>query len=71
MPWLRPITKATSTQAADALATYHDVPAHLATVYARGGMDDAGQIVAVRSAMMKLDAEAEKVAASGLGVPFF
>jgi hypothetical protein len=34
-------------------------------------MEDAAQIVDARAAMMRLDAEAEKMALAGLGVPFF
>jgi hypothetical protein len=34
-------------------------------------MEDAGNIIEARTAMMRLDTEAEKLALAGLGVPFF
>jgi hypothetical protein len=70
-PWLRPVTKASPTQATPALDAYYGVLAHLGGAYRRGDMEDAAQIVDARAAMMRLDAEAEKMALAGLGVPFF
>jgi hypothetical protein len=46
-------------------------PIGMIAPYQRGDMEDAGQIVEARAAMMRLDAEAEKLAVAGLGVPFF
>ena len=70
-PWLRPIVEATPEQAADARAAFHAVLGHLGAAYAQGDMEDAGQIVAARAAMMELDGAAEKLAEAGFGVPFF
>ena len=70
-PWLRPIVKASADQASAALDAYHAILAHLKRAYQRGDMEDAGQIVEARAGMMRLDAEAEKLAVAGLGVPFF
>jgi len=70
-PWLRPVTKATPAQGAAALEAYKDILAHLAAAYQRGDMEDAGNIIKARTAMMRLDTEAEKLAVAGLGVPFF
>ena len=70
-PWLRPVAKASPAQATAALDAYHGVIAHLEGAYRRGDMEDAAQILDARAAMMRLDAEAEKLAVAGLGVPFF
>jgi hypothetical protein len=70
-PWLRPIAKASPAQAVDALDAYSGILIHLAGAYQRGDMEDAAQIVDARAAMMRLDAEAEKLAVAELGVPFF
>lgn len=69
--WLRPIQPASAAQAAAALTAYKDILAHLAAAYQRGDMEDAGNIIGARAAMMRLDDEAEKLAVAGLGVPFF
>jgi Ferritin-like len=71
MPWLRPITKATTEQASAALDAYRAILAHLEGAYQRGDAEDAEQIIDARAAMMRLNAEAEKLAVVGLGVPFF
>lgn len=70
-PWLRPVAAATRDKAAAALDAYHAILAHLQSAYQRGDVEDAAQIVEARSAMITLDAEAEKLAMVGLGVPFF
>ncbi|MET4315693.1 ferritin-like domain-containing protein [Bradyrhizobium sp. RT4b] len=71
-PWqLRPITKATAAQGAAALNAYHDILTHLAAAYLRGDIEDAANIIEARTAMMRLNTEAEKLAVDGLGVPFF
>jgi hypothetical protein len=70
-PWLRPIVKASPHQASAALDAYHAILSHLERAYQHGDMEDAGQIVEARAGMMRLDAEAEKLAVAGLGVPLF
>jgi len=70
-PWLRPVKKATPAQGAAALGAYNDILMHLAAAYQRGDMEDAGHIIEARTAMMRLDTEAEKLAVQGFGVPFF
>ena len=70
-PWLRALAKATPKQASAALAAYSGILDHLAVAYQRGDAEDARQIIEARTAMMRLDAEAEKLAKTGLGVPFF
>ena len=70
-PWLRPIAEGSPVQAANALAAYHDILANLEHAYRSGDMEDAANILEARAAMMRLDAEAERLAVAGLGVPFF
>ena len=70
-PWLRPIAVASPAQATDVLNAYNGILTNLDGAYERGDMEDAAQIVDARTAMMRLDAEAENLAAAGLGVPFF
>jgi hypothetical protein len=70
-PWLRPVTPATKKRAKAALDAFQSVLAHLEAAYQLGDMEDAGQIVQGRTAMMQLDAEAETLAKAGLGTPFF
>lgn len=62
---------ATREQASAALATYDDILRHLSDAYRRGDMEDAANIVKARQCIMLLDAQAEQLALSGLGVPFF
>ncbi|MBB2932052.1 ferritin-like domain-containing protein [Paraburkholderia silvatlantica] len=70
-PWLRDISPATRDQASAALKTYDEILLNLSDAYQHGDMEDAANIVKARQAMMVLDAEAEKLAISGFGVPFF
>ena len=70
-PWLRPIALATPAQAQDALDAYRELLAELERAYRGGDAEDAVHILAARSAMMRLDSNAEQLAAAGWGVPFF
>ena len=70
-PWLRTIIRADPVQASAALEAYQGVLTHLQAAYQHGDMEDAAQILEARAAMMRLDAEAEKLAVAGQGVPFF
>jgi hypothetical protein len=70
-PWLRPVTPGNRNSAAQALALYQSILDNLAIAYRHGDMEDAGAILAGRQNMMAFDAEAEKLAESGTGVPFF
>jgi hypothetical protein len=70
-PWLRSIVPATPQQAAGALGFYRGILAELASAYQRGDMEDAAAILDSRRKMIALNDEAERLAANGLGIPFF
>jgi hypothetical protein len=65
------VTPGNRNSAAQALALYQSILDNLAIAYRHGDMEDAGAILAGRQNMMAFDAEAEKLAESGTGVPFF
>jgi Ferritin-like len=72
-PYLRNITPAPSdnAEAQQALNRYSQILANLATAYASGDMEDAGNIVAARQEMIGLDVIAKQIANNGIGIPFF
>jgi hypothetical protein len=69
--YLRDITRATAVQAKAALDLYSEILSDLQDAYKSGDMEDAAPIGAARSAMFRLNEEAEKLAANGKGVPYF
>jgi hypothetical protein len=70
-PWLRPVSPGTPTQTSQALQRYTNVLAELRKAYQSGDMEDAAAILSARENMMGLDAEAERLAQRGIGIPFF
>jgi len=74
-PYLRPIKLASSAQAAAALDAYQAIKQGLSTGYASMAVGDpatgGAALVDARSAMTRLLAEGEALAAQNLGIPFW
>jgi hypothetical protein len=72
-PYLREVTLAADGDPAvkDALALYQSIVAELTKAYSTGRIEERAGIVQARDAMTKLNAAADKLAAGGVGVPFF
>jgi hypothetical protein len=72
-PYLRAVKLAGPGDAAvkDALDLYRSIVAELTTAYASGKIEDRAGIIQARDAMTKLNAVADKLAAGGVGIPFF
>jgi len=74
-PYLRPVEPGTPEQAASALARYAEVVRNLTAGYAdmaHGAFDAGGRsIAAARAAMNALLDEGERLAAAGIGIPFW
>ncbi len=69
-PCLRPL-KPDAAKAAGALTLYRAILNNLDIAYRHGDLEDAGAILKGRGKMMELNAEAERLAARGVGIPFF
>jgi len=70
---LRKVTPAADGDAAvaKALAMYGSIVEELNQAYDRGNMEDGSHIAFARQIMFELNHEAEKLAARGIGIPFF
>ena len=75
IPYLRPIAVGSTANAADALAAFDTIVTNLKVAYARlslGQFAEAAQSLAdARNAMNRLVDEGERLAADGVGIPFW
>jgi Ferritin-like len=75
IPYLRPITKGSTIQAASAVAAFDAIVNNLTVAYTRlsvGHFGQAAQSLAdARNAMNRLVEEGERLAADGVGIPFW